>query len=162
MTSIIWFLLAGLLLLAAVTDARHYRIPNWICVAVAALFVVTAPFGMGLEGMWPHFLVGIAVLGVGYALYALTGMGAGDAKLAAAIAIWAGPAGFQTWITFFALAMLTLVFILIGVRRAAHAVIGTEPSSRVLKRGAPVPLGVALSVSAILASPTFAAGLWTF
>lgn len=160
--SIIWALLAGLLVVAAVTDARVYRIPNWVCAAIAALFVATAPFGMGLEGVWPNLAVGIAVFAVGYALYALTGMGAGDAKLAAAIGVWVGPAAFQTWITMFAIAMLALVVLLVSMRRVVQPMVGAEPSMRVLKRGAPVPLGVALSASAILASPSFAAGLWTF
>jgi prepilin peptidase CpaA len=162
MFSIVWIFLAALLLMAAVTDARVYRIPNWACAAIAALFVATAPFGMGLEGMWPNLAVGIAVFAVGYALYALTGMGAGDAKLAAAIGLWVGPGAFQEWITLFALAMLFLVFLLVGMRRMVYPLVGAEPSMRVLKRGAPVPLGVALSASAIVASPAFAVDLWIF
>jgi prepilin peptidase CpaA len=162
MISFVWILLVGLLLVAAATDARAYRIPNWVCAAIAGLCVATAPFGMGLESVWPNLVVGLAVFAAGYALYALTGMGAGDAKLAAAIGLWAGPAGFQTWITLFALAMLALAFLLVGVRRVAHPVGAAEPSMRILRRGAPVPLGVALSASAILASPAFAASLWIF
>jgi prepilin peptidase CpaA len=162
MTLIVWILLAGLLLVAAATDARAYRIPNWVCAAIAVLFLATAPFSMNFETIWPHLATGCAVFAVGYALYALTGMGAGDAKLAAAIGLWAGPAGFQTWITFFALAMLALAILLVGMRRVAHSLGAAEPSMRILSRGAPVPLGVALSASAILGSPAFAVGLWTF
>jgi len=162
MISIAGFLLVGLLLVAAITDALTYRIPNWVCAAIAVLFVVTGPFGMPLQVLCLHLAVGIAVFGVGYALYAFSGMGAGDAKLAAAIALWVGPAGFQVWATFFGLAMLALAILLVGVRRAVHPLGGNEPSLRVFKRGAPVPLGVALSASAIAASPAFPTALQVF
>ncbi len=162
MISTVWFILVGLLLFAAVTDMKSYRIPNWICVALVALFAVAAPVGMALERIWPHIAVGVAVFAVGYLLYALTGMGAGDAKLGTAIAIWVGPASFQIWLTYFALAMLALAFVLVGVRRAVRPLVGAEPSVKVLRRGAPVPLGLALSASAILASPGFDPSLWAF
>lgn len=160
MISAVWFTLVGLLLVAAVTDVRSYRIPNWVCVAVVVLFAVAAIVGMNLERIWPHMVVGAAVFAVGYLLYALTGMGAGDAKLGAAIALWVGPASFQIWLIYFALAMLALAIALVGVRRAMLSVVGPEPSVKVLRRGAPVPLGLALSTSAILASPGFDPGLW--
>jgi len=73
-----------------------------------------------------------------------------------------GPAGFQAWVTFFGLAMLALAILLVGVRRAVHPLGGNEPSLRVFKRGAPVPLGVALSASAIAASPAFPTALQVF
>lgn len=157
-----WLVFVGLLLVAAVTDARSYRIPNWVCVAVVALFAVAAPIGLAPDRIALHVAVGVAVFGVGYLLYALTGMGAGDAKLGAAIAIWVGPASLQSWLTYFALAMLVLAFVLVGVRRAVLPLVGQEPAMRILRRGAPVPLGLALAASAILASPGFDPGLWIF
>lgn len=162
MISAVWLVFAGLLVIAAASDLKSYRIPNWVCVAIAAAFAVAAPLGMPFDRIWPHVAVGVSVFGIGYLLYALTGMGAGDAKLGAAIGLWIGPAGLQTWLTYFALAMLALAIVLIGLRRAVAPAGGAEPSFRLLQRGAPVPLGVALSVSALLASPAFDSGLWIF
>jgi len=160
--SVVWFAFAGLLLTAAISDLKSYRIPNWVCVAIAATFAIAAPLGMPFDQIWPHIAVGASVFGVGYLLYAVTGMGAGDAKLGAAIGLWIGPAGLLTWLTHFALGMLALAIVLIGLRRAVALVGGPEPSFRLLQRGAPVPLGVALSFSALLASPGFVSGLWAF
>jgi prepilin peptidase CpaA len=162
MASAIWIVFAGLLLAAAVFDGRSYRIPNWISVALAVLFAVAAAVsGEPLAGFWPHLALGIAVLLVGYLLYRFTGMGAGDAKLAAAAVLWAGLPGLYAWTFFLALAMAALALGLVAARRIAITAAGGEPKLRILQRGAPVPLGVALAAATILASGSFDPALWS-
>lgn len=81
-------------LIAAVTlagtwfDIRYRRLPNWLCGLALAAGI---GFGLALEG-WEvlqsgllHFLVAL-VAGIG--LFALGGIGAGDAKYYASLAVW--------------------------------------------------------------------------
>jgi prepilin peptidase CpaA len=162
MASVIWFVFAGLLVAAGVFDARSYRIPNWISVALAALFVVAAlASGHPATGYWPHLALAVGALLVGYLLYLFTGMGAGDAKLAAAAVLWAGLSGLYAWTFFLALSMAVLALGLVAARRIAVATLGPEPKLRILQRGAPVPLGVAIAAAAILASGSFDPALWS-
>lgn len=80
-------------LLAAVSDIRTRRIPNRLTVTGLAVFLLLrAPLGwhslmQGLEG------AGLG-LGIGVALFMLGGLGAGDAKLLAAVGAFFGPTEF--------------------------------------------------------------------
>src|SRR5689334_1954040 len=119
----IWAAFSILLLAAVVTDARSYRIPNWISLALSGLFafalvVAVTVRGEPIESFWPNILIGVAILGGGYALYLFTGMGAGDAKLGAAIGLWTGFYGLYMWTFTLAIAMAALAFGLVVLRRA--------------------------------------------
>ncbi len=161
MMSVIWAAFAVLLLVAVVADARTYRIPNWISIALLALFVTAvAVSGKPLLNFWPHLAVAVGVLGAGYVLYLFTGMGAGDAKLAAAAGLWAGLPGLYFLTFALALAMSLLALSLVVARRALPA--GEAARPRVLQKGAPVPLGVAIGLATIAASLRFDPALWAF
>lgn len=81
----------SLLILAAINDARRYRIPNRICVVLLILFpfyVLTAPH----EIDWSqHVLVFLLVLISGFTMFVGNLAGAGDIKLLAVTGLWAGP-----------------------------------------------------------------------
>lgn len=163
MASVIWAAFAGLFALAAIIDGRTYKIPNWISIALAALFLVAAlGSGQPLADFWPHAALGLGVLAAGYILYKFSGMGAGDAKLGAVAVLWAGVAGLYAWTFFLALAMAALAVGLVAIRRIAVVTTGGEPKHRILRRGAPVPLGIALAAATILASGSFDRALWAF
>jgi prepilin peptidase CpaA len=79
---------------AASSDLTRYRIPNRACALVALGFALAAaagPAGAAVGGL----LTGFAVLAVGALLFARGSVGGGDVKLAAAVALWAGPHGFS-------------------------------------------------------------------
>ena len=161
MMSVIWAAFSVLFLIAAVNDGRTYRIPNWIPLALLLLFLVAAALsGKPPTTFWPHLAAGAGVLAVGYALYLFTGMGAGDAKLGAAAALWAGVSGLYVMMFALALAMSLLAVALIIARRAMPA--GLTPRPRVFQKGAPVPLGIAIGFAAIGASLRFDPALWSF
>lgn len=164
MASVIWVAFAGLLAAAAVIDGRTYRIPNWIPIALTVLFAV-AVFASGkpVADYWTNAALAAGVLAIGYLLYAFTGMGAGDAKLGAVAVLWAGLSGLYAWTFWLALAMAVLAFGLVALRRIAKlAAAGGEPRQRILQRGAPVPLGIALAMATIIASWTFDPSIWAF
>ncbi len=81
----------ALLLVAAASDIVSYRIPNVVVLAILLLYpvyVVVTPSDVD----WPWALaVFAAAIVVGMGLSAAGIFGAGDAKLLAAVLLWAGP-----------------------------------------------------------------------
>lgn len=106
-------ILALLLVVAAVIDARTFTISNGLNATVALL----APLywlSVGLDP-WPGMAVQIGVAAAVLALFALTFfigmMGGGDVKLAAALALWFAPADTLKFLVIMSLAggVLTLL-----------------------------------------------------
>jgi prepilin peptidase CpaA len=82
---------AGLLFAAAVSDILRYTIPNRWCLALVLLYPAYA-YNVQPPGTWLMSLaVALGFLVVGFLLYSYRTLGAGDAKLIAAAALWAGP-----------------------------------------------------------------------
>jgi prepilin peptidase CpaA len=82
--------LLTLLILAAITDLRERRIPNWLNAGVAALYPVYLLLSP-VPVAWPGALAISLLVGlVGLALFAREQMGGGDVKLITAISLWAG------------------------------------------------------------------------
>lgn len=91
--------LAAAVMVAAGWDLRTRRIPNWLCLTLAALGVVAAVLRPDLT-VWQSLAgVGIGLL-VPFVLFAMGMLGAGDAKLLAAIGAWMGPVGIL-WVLLF-------------------------------------------------------------
>jgi prepilin peptidase CpaA len=82
----------ALLLVAAASDVVSYRIPNVVVLAILLLYpvyVLVTPANVD----WPWALAVFAVaIVVGMGVSAAGIFGAGDAKLLAAVLLWAGPA----------------------------------------------------------------------
>ncbi len=80
--------IAPVVFLAAWTDLRSFRIPNRLCLAGIAIFVVTAAIFLPLAEI-PGRLMGAGlVLLVGFVLFSAGLMGGGDAKMATVIALF--------------------------------------------------------------------------
>lgn len=76
---------------AAISDTLSMTIANRISVVLVATFVVVAPLtGMDWTTFGLHMAAGAIVLVATFVLFAMGGMGGGDAKLLAATAIWMG------------------------------------------------------------------------
>jgi prepilin peptidase CpaA len=83
--------LAGLLVAAAISDARHLIIPNRYCLAIAILYPAYV-LSVGHEVDWIGAVAfGSGLLVLGFFLHLGKIAGGGDAKLLAAVALWAGP-----------------------------------------------------------------------
>jgi prepilin peptidase CpaA len=81
---------ATVLLYAALTDLKHYRIPNELIAVLAALFVLHALFsGRWLDIPWNAGLA-LLVLAVMLYFYAQNLMGGGDVKLLTIAFLWVG------------------------------------------------------------------------
>ena len=80
-----------LMAVAAFSDMFSMTIPNRISIILFVSFLAIAPFaGLGLVDIGWHVAVGLIVLVVCFALFAVNVMGGGDAKLLAASAVWFG------------------------------------------------------------------------
>jgi prepilin peptidase CpaA len=91
MHSIAWWPTFVVVLIAAISDIRSRRIPNWLVFPFLAAgpIVLTAAHGWhGLQQSLLGILLAAALMGI---LYWLGGMGMGDVKLCAAVGAWIGP-----------------------------------------------------------------------
>ncbi|MGD9812633.1 MAG: prepilin peptidase [Sphingobium sp.] len=76
---------------AAVSDLLSMTIANRVSLLLIATFAVVAPFtGMDWATYGMHFAAAAMVLFATFSLFAIGGMGGGDAKLMTATALWIG------------------------------------------------------------------------
>ena len=147
----------ALVLFAAARDATSFRIPNWISLALVALFPAAAfAAGMPWQAMVLNAGVGAAVLVAGMAMFALRWLGGGDAKLFAAVALWVGwPAlinfGVGAALTGGVLALALLTLRSPGMRPLV--LLGPSWMTRLAEPGEGVPYGVAIAAGALAALP---------
>jgi len=79
------------MLFAATSDLLSMTIANRVPLILVGTFVAVAPFtGMEMTAIGWHLLAAAIVLVVTFGLFAMGGMGGGDAKLLAATALWMG------------------------------------------------------------------------
>jgi prepilin peptidase CpaA len=82
--------LLTLLVLAALTDLRERRIPNWLTGSVAALYPVYLLLSQAPVA-WPGALALALLVGVvGVVMFARELIGGGDVKLITGLTLWAG------------------------------------------------------------------------
>jgi prepilin peptidase CpaA len=80
-----------LLAAAAGWDMASYTIPNFLTLALLAVFAVFAvAAGLALPAIGWHLLAGALGLLIGFTLFALGYIGGGDAKLFAVVVLWLG------------------------------------------------------------------------
>jgi len=171
MFSIIWVLFVLLALAAAASDALTFRIPNVIIVGLLVLFVVAVALASTKKIPIPwanHIGAGALSLAVGLLLYGVGQMGAGDAKLLAVVALWAGLS--KLILLLFALAVTgvgALLAILI-LRRLLGWLNRNKPDwkkselPRVLRTGEGIPYGVAIVLGTVFVAGGFPHWLWSF
>lgn len=146
---------AGLLVYAAFSDVTSLTIPNWLCIAMAALFAPIALLQhMPLGDIGVHYGFGFAILAVGFFLFQANIFGGGDAKLVAAAAVWTGLAAFPTFILGTALAGGLLALALLSARKWSPFFAGAPAFvNRLLTSDSGVPYGVAIMAGGLLALP---------
>ena len=148
--------LPALLLVAALCDLARYTIPNRLCAALAALFLVfAAAMAMPLPLLGWHLAAGTAGLVLGFALFAFGWIGGGDAKLFAAIALWLG---FDDLLPYAAVATLfggalTLTLLMLRQMPLPVTLLGQGWILRLHDRKSGIPYGVALAAGAFAVLP---------
>ncbi|WMT92867.1 prepilin peptidase [Pelagibacterium sp. H642] len=143
-------LLCGLVVSAGFRDLVSMIIPNVLVVAVAGLFGLAVLTGLPFPaGVGAHVTMGLVVLAAGFGLFAAGWIGGGDAKLAAATALWLGPSMTVTYVFYTALFGAVLAAGLIVFRR-----LSLPPQlqtvgwiDRLHTQAAEVPYGVAMAAA---------------
>jgi prepilin peptidase CpaA len=147
---------AGLLIYAACSDMARYIIPNWVSIALAAIFPVAAlASGMPLPEIGMHLLFGAAVLAVGFFLFAANIFGGGDAKLLAAATVWTGFPAFVPFIFWTAAAGGVMAAVLLAMRQFVKQTETNPPFvNHLLQKQNGIPYGVAIMAGGMMALPT--------
>jgi prepilin peptidase CpaA len=136
---------------AAISDLLTFTIPNRLVLAIVLLFAVLAPFaGIGWSDAALHVAAGGGILVLGFACFAMGWIGGGDAKLAAAIALFLGV---ENALMFVAIASIfggALTFALLAFRQVpVPAPMNRQPWIQRLHSAATgVPYGIALAGAA--------------
>ena len=147
----LWLLIGcgGLLGAAAVFDLRRREVPNLIPIAIVGLFVIQIP-AVGHQEMaplWTHVVTGGVLLGVGFGLFLMGALGAGDGKLMAAAGLWIGPTEVSTFL--FGVGLLGLAIGLV-------CLLPFEATRR-LRNNIPFAVAIAPPAIALLALRAFSA-----
>jgi prepilin peptidase CpaA len=146
-----------LLALAAGYDLASFTIPNFLNLAVIAVFPLFAlAAGLTLPAVGLHLLAGFAGLALGFALFALGYIGGGDAKLFAGVALWLG---FKDMMPYALLAsvfggFLTMAILMLRQWPLPQSLARHGWIARLHDAKAGVPYGVALAAGAFILLPS--------
>lgn len=155
-------LFPALMAYAAASDLLTMTIPNRISVALVAGFAFLALWvGLGPWQWLGHCAAGAATLVVTFLFFAFGWMGGGDAKLAAATALWFGLEGLGDYVVTASIVGGLLTLALLVARRVALPgfMLHWPWAVRLHDRRTGIPYGIALAAAALVVLPGSA--LWT-
>jgi prepilin peptidase CpaA len=141
---------------AASSDLFTMTIANRVSIILVAGFCVLAVLtGMSGSDLMSHVGAAAAVLAVVFVFFACGWVGGGDAKLAAATALWLGFAHLLDYLFYASLfgGALTLAIIYYRDMPLPPVVVGLPWAERLHRRDCGVPYGIALAASALLVYP---------
>jgi prepilin peptidase CpaA len=156
MSSLVLLVFPLLMAFAASSDLLTMRISNRVVLLlVAGFFLVAIAAGLPLELVGWHLLAAGIVLAGAFTFFALGWIGGGDAKLAAATALWLGLATTLPYLVYAGLLGGTLTTGILAMRRwPLPAALGrVKWIDRLHDRKAGVPYGIALAAAGILVYP---------
>ena len=149
-------LFKALLILAAISDVLTLTIPNWLCALLAALFLPAALLvHMPLMGLASHLACSFAVLAASFLLFQFGWFGGGDAKLAAATALWLGWGSLPVFLLQTAIwgGALSLLLLLLRSLHLPPTLARQSFIARLADPAGGAPYGVALAIGGLLAFP---------
>jgi len=141
---------------AAALDLLTMKIPNRLSAAVAlGYFVLALVAGRPLFEIGQHVLCGAAMLVFTFALFNFGWIGGGDAKLAAATALWFGFDYLLDYLVYASLFGGVLTLVLIQFRRLPlpGPLARQTWILRLHETGGGVPYGIALAAAALAVYP---------
>lgn len=141
---------------AASSDLFTMTIPNRLALALVAGFAVMAPLaGLSLETIGMHLAAGALVLVVTFGMFAFGWIGGGDAKLAAATALWLG---FGTLLDYLLLSAVAGGALTLGLLAARQLPLppfaaGWPWLAKLHDHRTGIPYGIALAGAALVVYP---------
>jgi prepilin peptidase CpaA len=149
-------LFPALMAFAAASDLLTMTISNRVSLALAAGFLVLALLsGMGFYEMLSHLGAGIVMLTVAFACFAMGWIGGGDAKLAAAAALWFGFGHLMNYLVYASLFGGALTLLMLQFRQwpLPYALCGQTWLLRLHAKDSGIPYGIALAIGALMIYP---------
>lgn len=148
---------SALVIVGGLNDLTTMKIPNWISLALVALFFPAALLaGVAPLDIAAHAGVGFAALLVGMAMFALNWIGGGDAKLLAAGCLWMGVSGVLPFLMWTGIAGGGFCLLLMSAR-AYYPMVAPSVSQawvvRLMQPKGDIPYGVAIAIGALMALP---------
>ena len=149
-------LFPAMMAFAASSDLFTMTIANRISLILVSGFGVLALMtGMSATDMLLHVGAGASVLVAGFVLFSFGWIGGGDAKLAAATALWFGFNHLFDYLIYSSIlgGVLTLLLIQFRMFPLPHVLVGRDWIERLHRRGGGIPYGIALAAAALLVYP---------
>ena len=149
-------LFPALMAFVAASDLFTMTISNRVSLALIAGFLALALLGgMGLHDMLLHIGAGAAVLVVAFACFAMGWVGGGDAKVAAAAALWIGFGHLMNYLLYASLFGGALTLLLLQFRQwpLPYPLAGQAWLNRLHDRQSGIPYGIALALGALMIYP---------
>jgi prepilin peptidase CpaA len=149
-------LFPALMAFAASSDLFTMTISNRVClILIAGFFALALWSGMSANDVLSHVGAALAVLAVTFVFFARGWIGGGDAKLAAATALWLGFDHLMAYLLYASIfgGILTLAMIRFRHMPLPKALAGQEWVKRLHRLDGGVPYGIALAAAALLIYP---------
>ena len=149
-------LFPALMAFAASSDLLTMTISNRVSlVLVGGFFALAFAGGMSGADMFAHVGAGAIVLVVAFGCFARGWIGGGDAKLAAATALWLGFDYLMTYLVYASLfgGLMTLLLIQFRMNPLPAVLAGQSWAERLHRKDAGVPYGIALATAALAIYP---------
>ena len=147
----------ALMIVAALSDATSYTIPNRISVLLAAAYFPTAlALGRPLNEIGLDMGLCVAALVLAMGMFAAGWIGGGDAKLFAVAILWLGWPALLTFLAYASVSGGVLAVILLNIRSTAlRPYLESAPSwlARLAEPDEAVPYGVAIAIGGLAAFP---------
>jgi prepilin peptidase CpaA len=141
---------------AASSDLFTMTIANRVSLILVAGFIVLALLtGTDAVEIASHFAAGAVVLIVAFTLFSRGWIGGGDAKLAAATALWFGFAHLLDYLLYASIfgGVLTVLLVWFRMLPLPQLLASREWIERLHHRGGGVPYGIALAAGALVVYP---------
>jgi prepilin peptidase CpaA len=152
-------LFPAMMAFAASSDLLTMTIPNRVSLIMVGGFLLLAvASGMPLEQIATHFGAGLLVLVVAFGFFARGWIGGGDAKLAAATALWFGFDHLMIYLLYGSLlgGALTLILLQFRAIPMPRLLLGQQWAERLHEPNGGVPYGIALAAAALIVYPSTA------
>ena len=145
-----------LMIFAAFSDLLTMTIPNRVSLLLVAAYLILAAYlRVPLETMGSHVSAGLAMLVLTFVMYRFAWIGGGDAKLAAATALWLGWGLLAQYGMAASLIGGALTLAILELRRhdLPQCLLSVEFVARLADQSGGVPYGVALACAALFVYP---------
>jgi prepilin peptidase CpaA len=149
-------LFPALMAFAAASDLLTMTISNRVSLVLCAgFFILALASGMGAADMLSHAGAGALVLGPAFGCFAMGWIGGGDAKIAAAAALWFGFGHLMNYLLYASLfgGALTLLLLQFRAWPLPLAFTGQAWLMRLHAKEGGIPYGIALAIGALMIYP---------